>query len=233
MTSEHFERLRRGGIHGVNYTTVQITSDFNRAALEIRALIRTIERYSDQTMLIKQGADILQARSVAKIGLTIGLQNGRPLMEDLAYVEILHALGVRVIQLTYNERNLLGDGCIAAANGGLSRFGRCVVRGMNRCGVLVDISQGGERTTLDAIEVSEAPIVVSHANAFALCPSPRNKSDEILKMLAERGGVIGAVFWGPITYIDPDRRPGMEEFLNHVDCLVEHAGLDHVGIGSD
>ena len=234
MTPDHFARLRRGGIHALNITAVHdIEAEFTQAAADIQDLLDTIRAHSDQLLLIRTSQDILRARSQGKIGVIIGLQNAKPVMHDLRHLRLLRTLGVRIIQLTYNERNLIGDGCVERANGGLSRFGRAVVKEMNRIGLVVDVAHCGEQTTLDAIEESELPIVISHANAKARCPSPRNKSDRVLSALAERGGVIGAAFWAPLAYSDPRRRPGTKEFFAQVDYLVEHAGIDHVGIGSD
>lgn len=233
MTPEHFARLKRGGIRVVNYTTTRVTSDFAAAALEIGAFLRTLRAHADTVRLVRTSRDIERAVAEDKIGLVIGMQNGRPVMESTEYVGLLHLLGVRIIQLTYNERNLLGEGCVEKANGGLSRFGRQVVAAMNRHGMLVDLSHCGERTTLDAIDASAAPVAVTHSMAKALCPSPRNKSDEVLAALAARGGVIGAAFWAPMAYRTPDRRPTMDDFFAHVDHLVSRAGVDHVGIGSD
>lgn len=233
MTPEHFARLRRGGIHVVNYTTIKVTSDFSAATLDIAALLKTVDQYSDQVMLVFRGSDLAQARAEGKVGLIIGSQNGRPLMENLEYVRLLHMLGVRILQLTYNERNFIGDGCVEKADGGLSRFGRRVVAEMNRVGMLVDLSHCGERTTLDAIEASDRPVAITHSMARAITPNPRNKSDGVLRALAARGGVIGVAFWGPLAYRDPDKRPTLDDFFAHVDYLVEHVGIDHVAIGSD
>jgi membrane dipeptidase len=154
-------------------------------------------------------------------------------MKELGYIKLLHKLGVRIIQLTYNDRNLLGDGCIETANGGLSRFGRMVVQEMNRSGMVIDLSHCGEQTTLDSIELSSSPILISHANTRALCPSLRNKSDEVLKALVKNGGVIGVAFWAPMTYKDPNIRPKVNDLLDHIDYLVKNVGINHVGIGSD
>jgi membrane dipeptidase len=146
-------------------------------------------------------------------------------------VWLLHTLGVRIIQLTYNERNLVGDGCYESTNVGLSRFGRDVIREMNAAGVLVDLSHCGEQTTLETIEFSEFPVAVTHANAYALFPHPRNKSDAVIRLLAERGGVIGAnaypLFFrnGYVTTI--------AEYLDVIEYLIGLAGIDHVAIGTD
>jgi membrane dipeptidase len=234
MTPEHFDRLRRGGINALNITVVDnMRAEFAESAAIIQDMIDNIEAHRDELLLVRTTQDIQQAHKQGKIGVIMGLQNARPIMNDLRYLRVLHTMGIRIIQLTYNERNLIGDGCIEKANGGLSRFGRSVVKEMNRLGVVVDVSHCSEQTTLDAIEESDLPIAITHSNAKALSPSPRNKSDRVLKLLSERGGVIGAVVWAPITYSDPKRRPGTKEFFAIVDYLVEHAGIDHVGIGSD
>ena len=234
MTPEHFERLKQAGIDALNITVIKnMAAEFADGVTHIQDLLDTLQAHGDKLVLVRTTQDIHQARTQGKIGVIMGLQNARPVMSDLRYLRLLHALGVRIIQLTYNERNLLGDGCIEKANGGLSRFGRTVVKEMNRIGVVVDVAHCGERTTLEAIEESELPIVISHSNAKPLSPSPRNKTEPVLKLLAERGGVIGAVMWAPITYSDPKQRPGKKEFFANIDYLVEHAGIDHVGIGSD
>ncbi len=234
MTPEHFDRLRRAGVDALNITVVtDMKAEFDAAAAEIQDLRDTIQAHRDELTLVRTAADIRQAHAEGKIGVVMGLQNARPVMNDLRYLRALHTLGVRIIQLTYNERNLIGDGCVERVDGGLSRFGRSVVKEMNRLGIVVDTGHCGERTTLDAIEQSEQPIAISHSNAQALCPSPRCKADHVLKALAARGGVIGAAVWAPITYTDPARRPGRPEYFAQIDHLVQVAGIDHVGIGSD
>lgn len=233
MTPEHFERLRIAGIHAVNYTSASISHDFAHAALDFVRLRRAIDSNSGRVLLVLGVEDIGQAKQEGRTGIIMGLQNGRPVMDDTDYLESLYELGVRIVQLTYNERNLIGDGCVEKANGGLSRFGHRVVTEMNRLGMLVDLSHCGERTTLDAIHASSKPIAITHSNAKSVTPSPRNKSREVIRAMAERDGVIGAAFWAPMSYRDPARRPRFVDFLDHVDALVEQAGIDHVAIGSD
>lgn len=233
MTAEHFERLKLGGIDILHYTSVKVTDDFGAAVLNLHKLFKVIEEHSDKVLLVQSSADITRAQETGKIGIIAGFQNASPIMDKLEYLEIFYTLGVRIIQLTYNERNLLGDGCVESANGGLSRFGRWVVEEMNRLGMLVDPSHCGERTTLDAIEISTSPVLITHSNAKALCPSMRNKSDKVLQALVKNNGVIGVAFWGPMAYKDPNVRPKFQDFLDHIDYLVEHTGIDHVSIGSD
>ena len=233
MNREHFARLRKGGVDAVNYTCAQVTDDFASGSLNVHRLRKVIEENSDLVRLVLTTSDILAAKKEGKIGLIAGFQNATPIQNKLEYLKLLHGMGVRVIQLTYNERNLLGDGCVEAANGGLSRFGRRAVKEMNRLGIVVDVSHCGEQTSLDALEISSSPVLISHANARALCPSLRNKSDEVLEALVENKGVMGVAFWGPMTYNDPDVRPVLDDLLNHIDYLVEKMGVEHVGIGSD
>jgi membrane dipeptidase len=233
MNREHFARLRRGGVDAVNYTCAKVTDDFGSAALNVRGLLRLIDANPEEVLLVRKTSDILTAQEGGRIGLIAGFQNAAPIMGRIEYLELLHEMGVRIIQLTYNERNLLGDGCIEAANGGLSRLGRRAVEEMNRLGMVVDVSHCGERTTLDAIELSSSPVLISHANAKSLCPSPRNKSDAVLDALVKNGGVMGVAFWAPMTFKDPGVRPALDDLLDHVDYLVGRMGVDHVGIGSD
>jgi len=233
MTPEHYARLKKAGIRVVNYTTVNITSDLQTAMRYLSEFHKNIKANSDKVLLVRTTADIERAVREDKIALIIGTQNAKPVMDNAENVGILHALGVRIMQLTYNERNLLGDGCCEKANAGLSRLGYQVVREMNRYGMLIDLSHCCEQTTIDGIEASEAPVAITHSMAKALTPSPRNKNDHVLKLLASRGGVIGAAFWSPMAYRDPNKRPVMSDFFDHVDHLVQQAGIDHVGIGSD
>lgn len=233
MTPTHFERLRVAGIDAVNYTCANINYEFAEAVKDFIRLHRVIADNPNRVLLVEGIDDITRAKREGKTGIIMGLQNGRPIMNDLAYLEAMYRLGVRIIQLTYNERNLIGDGCVERANGGLSRFGRKVVQEMNRLGILVDLSHCGERTTLDAIEASSRPVAATHSNAKWITPSPRNKSREVLHSLVENGGVIGAAFWAPMAFRDPAVRPHFSDFLDHIDALVEEVGIDHVGIGSD
>lgn len=233
MNKEHFNRLEKGGVDVVNYTCAKVTDDFASAALNVHQLQKVIKENTDKVLEVSSTSDIHKALEENKIGLIAGFQNATPIMNNLEYLDILHKLGVRVIQLTYNDRNLLGDGCVESANGGLSRFGRNAVEEMNEIGIVVDVSHCGEQTTLDAIELSSSPVMISHANAKALCPSLRNKSDEVLKALVRNGGVMGVAFWAPMTYKDPEVRPVFNDFLDHIDYLVERMGINHVGIGSD
>ena len=143
--------------------------------------------YDDVLTQVKTVADIRQAKQDGRVGIILGFQNATPIENDLARLAVFHALGVRIIQVTFHERNLLGNGCYEPRDDGLSHFGVDAVREMNRLGILVDLSHCGNRTTLDAIEQSARPVACTHANARSYFDVPRNKTDEALKLMAARG----------------------------------------------
>jgi membrane dipeptidase len=176
-------------------------------------------------------ADLDRARSEQRIGVLIGFQNSDHFRhpDDVA---LFHRLGQRVSQLTYNERNRLGSGCHDPQDQGLTELGREIVATMNRVGIAVDVSHCSERTTLEAIERSSRPVLVTHANASALAPHPRNKSDREIRALARRGGVMGITTVR--AFVGGSRRAGtLEGVLDHFVHVAELVGVEHVGIGSD
>ena len=163
--------------------------------------------------------------------MIFGWQNATPIENNLDRLALFHALGVRVIQLTYNDRNLLGNGCYERSDDGLSHFGRDAVCEMNRLGILIDLSHVGDRTTLDAIERSERPVAITHANARAFFHHVRNKTDEALQLLAERGGVIGANAFP--SFLRRGFQSTITDYVDAIEDLIERVGIDHVGIGTD
>ena len=136
-----------------------------------------------------------------------------------------------MIQLTYHETNLLGSGCWERNDCGLSNFGVDAVREMNRLGIVIDLSHVGPKTTMDAIEMSEQPVAITHANALSFCDHPRNKEEEALKLLAEKGGVVGATSFA--NFLPKGFDSTVEDFVDGIDDMVERIGIDHVAIGTD
>ena len=179
---------------------------------------------------IERAADLDAAKSARKIGVIIGLQNADQFRspEDVA---TFHGLGMRCAQLTYNEQNLVGSGSTERVDGGVSDFGVEIIRKMNEAGMLVDVSHSGPRTTLDAIELSAKPIAFTHSNCRALNDHPRLKTDEAIRSLAAKGGVMGIT---GVRMFVRDREPTtLEHIVDHIDHVVKLVGIDHVGIGSD
>jgi membrane dipeptidase len=190
-----------------------------------------VEALDGQMLLVRQAADVERAHREGRYGLLLDFQNTTPIGEDLSKVEHFRNLGVRMVQLTYNLRNLVGDGCTEAYQGGLSYFGQEMVRRLNDARVLVDVSHCSEQVGWDALKVSSAPIVVSHSSAKAVCYHDRGKTDELARAVAERGGYFGVVVIP--GFISESKEPTLDNFCRHVEHLVTVCGIDHVGIGTD
>ncbi len=225
-----YRSLAAGGVTGMN-ATVAIWEGFSQTMDNIAAWLRRFETRSDTLTQVKTAADLVEAKRLGKTGVALGWQNASPIGADLNRLALFHALGVRIVQITYNERNLVGNGCYERTDDGLSRFGQDVVREMNRLGILVDLSHVGDRTTLEAAELSDAPVACTHANARAHFDHPRNKTDDALKLIAERGGVIGANAFPP--FLPGGFESTVGEYVDAMEDLVERVGIDHVGIGTD
>lgn len=226
--------LRAGGIDAVNLTVAHFEADFETACRQMAGWHARLAAPDAQWRLVETTADFDVARSEGKVGLVMGWQNSRPLDEDVGRLPFFHRLGLRVAQLTYNYRNMLGDGCLEPEDGGLSAFGREAVAAYDASGVAIDLSHVGERTAMQAVEMSSRPRLLTHANAFAVTPLDRNKSDDLLKAVAASGGVIGASIYGPMCWTgDATRKPTLDDFLRHLDYLVDLVGVDHVGFGTD
>lgn len=224
-------RFIEGGISAVNITAATPYNRFEPAVMQIAARGAEIRENSDLAVLALSSQDVLEAKESGRVAVILGLQNALPVEGSLLLVDVLWRLGIRVMQLTYNERNAFGDGCVQPGNAGLSKYGFELVETMNRTGMLIDLSHCSHRTTLDAVEASAVPVAITHANAYALCPSPRNKPDEVMTAVAQAGGVVCPVTWGPAVRFDP--RPDIASFLDHVDHAIQLVGPDHVGIATD
>ena len=196
LTPRVIDRLKRSGLTGINLTAVRISATLDECLRDLTAVRETIDRNRESLLLALTAADVRRAQMMGTVGIVIGMQDTEPVNRDLYVLRVLKDLGVRIIQLTHNRQCYVGTGCVEP-DSGLTGFGREFVAEMNRLGLVIDLSHCGPRTTLDAIRCSAAPVLVTHANPRALCPSPRNKSDEIIRELASRGGVIGMAAWAP------------------------------------
>jgi membrane dipeptidase len=189
-----------------------------------------IDAHPDVLMRIRQAGDIAEAQSAGRTGLIYGLQDGVAFEDDIERLEALHWLGIRVIQPTYNRRNLLGDGCMEPADAGLSRAGIEAIARMNALGILIDLSHCGRQTAADAIAASSRPVAFTHTGCFALAEHPRHRTDAELKAVADTGGVNG-IFIMP--YLSKGRQPTAGDVIAHVEHAIDVAGEDHVSIGTD
>ena len=186
----HLDEWIRGGVTAIG-PTVAVDDGCAAAMREVAAWYERLRRLRGKLLHVTRVEHIRQVRRRRRLGIIFHFQNTMPFERDPDLVELYYRLGVRVAQLTYNTRNWVGDGCEEPADSGLSAFGRRIVREMNRVGMVVDLSHTGHRTTMDAMEVSSAPCIFSHANAFAVHGNGRNIRNDQIKALAASGGVIG------------------------------------------
>ena len=225
-----YRSLHSGGVTAIN-ATIAVWEGYRETMDNIAAWIRRSREYEDILMQARSSRDILDAKETGRVGYILGWQNASPIENDLDRLALFHALGVRIVQITYNERNLLGNGCYERTDEGLSRFGVDAVKEMNRLGILIDLSHVGDRTTLEAAELSQQPVACTHANARSLFLHPRNKTDDALTLIAEKGGVIGANAFPP--FLPGGFASTVKDYVDVIEDLVERVGMDHVGIGTD
>lgn len=205
--------------------------DCGEAIKRIAQWMDIINERERELLHVTEVEDFRRAKAQGKLGILFHFQNTLPLEQSIELLDVYKALGVRVIQLTYNVKNFVGDGCLERTDAGLSDFGIRLIKAMNRAGIAIDLSHTGIKTTLDAMDISEAPVVFSHSLARAVRDSPRNLTDEQIRRLAEMGGVIGINGFPP--FIANTARPTLDDLLKHVDYMAELVGIDHVGIGID
>ncbi|MFK8043837.1 dipeptidase [Congregibacter sp.] len=192
-----------------------------------------IDEHDDQLMFALESEDFLRAKKTRRTAVMMNFQNSTMLNGDVDNIDALYALGMRSFQLTYNSRNLVGDGCLERTNAGLSDFGLEVVERMNDTGVLIDLSHCGDQTTLDGIAFSKKPVGITHTMCDALRTHPRAKTDEQIRNCAEKGGVIGMVALGYFVGPDPGGDTTIEHYADHIEHAVNVAGIEHIGISTD
>jgi membrane dipeptidase len=189
-----------------------------------------VGRHSHLFSLIGKASDLDRAKTQGKIGVIMGLQNSEHFRQP-EDVKQFYQLGQRCSQLTYNTQNLIGSGGTERVDGGVTDFGVKIINAMNEVGMLIDVSHSGDRTTLDAIELSSRPIAITHSNCRALNDHPRLKTDEAIRKLAARGGVMGIT--GVRNFVRGQEPTTIEHMVDHIEHVVKLVGIEHVGIGSD
>lgn len=189
-----------------------------------------LEESSKTFLLVDNYSKVVAAKRKKRIAIIYFLQGLPPLEGELFYLKIFYKLGVRIIQLTYNERNDIGDGCLEKSNGKLSNFGTEVVKELNRLGILIDLTHLGENSFYHVLEISNSPVVVSHSNCRTICNHIRNLSDEQILAIAQAGGVIGI---NAFPYHVKEKNPTVKNVIDHIDHIVNLVGSDHAGLGLD
>lgn len=222
--------LRAGAVDAV-LATVASLEDTGEAVTRIGQWLRVDRDPASGIRVATSAAEIRAARQAGDTAVVLHFQGAEPLRPGTELVAVFAWLGVRVVQLTYNYRGVAGDGCCEPGDAGLSRFGRALVRELNQHRVAVDIAHAGMRTSLDAIECSSRPVIASHANARAVCDSPRNLTDEVIRAVAASGGVIGLCAFPAFVSAGP--APTVEDLAEHAAYLAGLVGAEHVGLGLD
>jgi len=225
-----FEQMLRGGLTAAN-CTCSVWEGFNDTMANIARWKKDLADNSDILMQIHSAADIRAAKEKKKVGIILGWQNAYAIEQNLDHLRLFRDLGVRVIQLTYNTQNLVGSGCWESQDRGLSDFGREVVDMMNELGILIDLSHVGDVTSSDAITHSNKPVSYTHCFPNALHDHKRNKSDEMLKKLADKSGFIGVVAYTP--FMPKGDKSAVDDVVDGIEHVINLVGEDQVGIGTD
>ncbi len=225
-----FEQMREGRVTAV-HVTIAYWENFRETVANMQTWNRMFEDHSDLIVHARSASDVRAAAAQGKTAIIFGFQHCSPMEEDLGLIQVLYDLGARFMQLSYNNQSLLATGCYEADDPGITRFGRQAIKEMNRLGLVIDMSHSAERSTLDAIDLSERPIAITHANPSFWEPALRNKSDRVLKSLAESGGMIGFSLY-PFHLKGKSGCP-LDDFCAMAARAAEEIGVDHIGIGSD
>jgi membrane dipeptidase len=235
LAEPFIQDVRTSGLTCVHTTILPVGSTppdtaFTQAVIGIGEYEREIDRHTDVLCRIRTAADIRSAKQSGRTGLIYGFQDGVAFETDLSRLDELHRLGLRIVQPTYNRRNLLGDGCLEPANAGLSKAGFEAVEKMNALGILVDLSHCGRQTAADAIRASTRPVAFTHTGSAAQNDHPRNRTDAELRAVAEKGGVSGLYF---MPFLCEGRQPTAADVMRHLEHMLRVAGEDHVSLGTD
>jgi len=233
LSAQGLSDARDSGVTVVNFTVNDVGNGPNKfmaAVKNIADLERELALHPDALMKVVRGRDIQTAKASKRVGIVYGCQDTTMLEADLKNLRVFSNLGVRIVQPTYNIRNLMGDGCIEKADGGLSKMGYDFVAEMNKLNLLLDLSHAGPRTIAEGIAASKAPMAITHTGCRALVDLPRNTRDSELKALADRGGVAGMYF---MPFLRETGQPHAADLIRHIEHAVNVCGEDHVGLGTD
>ena len=225
-----FRQMIDGGVAAV-HVTISYHEDFRETIQNIRDWNRRFQMYSDLIIPGRIGSDAMQAYQNGQTAIYFGLQNCSPIEDDIGLIEVCYQLGVRFMQLSYNNQSLLATGCYEKEDSGITRMGHQAISEMNRLGLVIDMSHSAELSTLQAIEISNRPIAITHANPLFWHSAIRNKSNAVLKALSETGGMLGFSIYP--HHLKNGSNCKMEEFCIMVAKTAEMIGVKNIGFGSD
>ncbi len=225
-----FKEMREGGVDAI-HVTIAYHENFRETVLNIEKWNSMFENFSNLIMKGQFPSDIEKAKSNNKTAIFFGFQNPSPIEDDIGLLEVFYDLGVRFMQLSYNNQSLLATGCYEDVDPGLTRFGKQAVREMNRLGMVIDMSHSADRSTIEAINLSERPISITHANPFCWHPAVRNKKHQVLKELTSRRGMLGFSLYP--HHLKNGSLCSLSSFCEMIAESAEKYGPEYLGIGSD
>ncbi|MGB0968740.1 MAG: membrane dipeptidase [Halocynthiibacter sp.] len=225
-----FRQLREGGVDAI-HVTIAYHENFRETVLNFEKWNRWFEQYPDLIMKGQWASDIDIARETGRTAVFFGFQNPSPIEDDIGLVEIVHTLGARFMQLTYNNQSLLATGCYEAEDMGITRMGKQVIKEMNRVGLVVDMSHSGDRSTIEAADMSERPIAITHANPHSWEPALRNKRDDVIRAVTQNGGMLGFSVYP--HHLKDKGDCTLQGFCEMIARTAEKFGAEHLGIGTD
>jgi len=226
-----FAQLNAGGVHAI-HVTVAYHENFRQTVMNLIAWNERFQQFREFILPGRQADDVRKAQAGGRTAVFFGLQSCSPIEADLGLIEILHSLGIRFMQLSYNHAGPLATGWIEEEDDqGITDPGRAAIAEMNRVGLVIDMSHSAERSTLEAIDLSSRPVAISHANPRSWCATGRNKSDAVLKALAARGGILGFSLYP--RHLEGGSQCALEEFCAMAARTADLIGAEHLGIGSD
>ncbi len=229
---DSFEALAKSGYTGFNTSLASRT--LNSAMRSLEDWTKRIKQNSDRLINATTAKDFVRAKEEKKVAVMFGFQNATMIERSIDNIDKLYKAGTRWTQLTYNERNLLGDGCTERTNAGLSDFGVEAVERMNELGIIIDLSHCGRQTTDDGIKFSKTGASFNHTMCETLYKNhPRAKTDAQIRAMADKGGVMGVICLGYMIGPDPGGKTTLETYVDHIDHAVKTAGIDHVGVAAD
>jgi len=227
---DYFLSLQKSGI-----TAVHVTLVYHETARETLTQFaqwnKLFEQNSDLIMPIQNINDVQTAKSTGKIGIFFGAQNCSPIDNEIGLIEVMRKQGLLIMQLTYNNQSLLATGCYEKNDSGITRFGKQAIAEMNRVGMIIDMSHSAEKSTLETIDLSSRPICISHANPTFAHDALRNKSNEVIKSLASRGGLLGFSLYP--FHLPNSSDCTLNNFCEMIAKTADLIGVEHLGIGSD
>ncbi|MEM9147651.1 MAG: membrane dipeptidase [Pseudomonadota bacterium] len=225
-----FRQMREGGVDAV-HVTIAYHETFRETVQNLETWNRWFEQHSDLILKGLWASDIDRAQASGRTAIFFGFQNPSPIEDDIGLVEIVHSLGARFMQLSYNNQSLLATGCYEAEDSGLTRMGRQVVREMNRVGLVIDMSHSADRSTIEAADLSERPIAITHANPHNWTPALRNKREDVIRAVTQNGGMLGFSLYP--HHLQGKSACTCQSFCEMIARTADTFGAEHLGIGSD